>query len=486
MEEVNKRAKRGIKLLLGRQVLLQIFTLIGSILLARTLSPALFGIYAIATFFVQAAALLGDFGLAPSFIQRKAELTDRELQVGFTLQQLITTVLVLLLFVVSPWLMRFYPQAPAGTEWLIRALGFSLYLTSWRAMGALQLERHLRYERLALIEVIEISLYQALAVVLALLGYGVWSFVWATLLRGIIGAILTYGASPWPIRLRWDRALAGQILRYGLPFQGAALINNLGQWVTPTLVGSLVGPQAVGYLNWAASHGKKPLMLVDSVMRVSFPHFSRLQEHWEEVERIMVRYMTYLLLASGFWFVLMLTTGPSMVGLIFTEKWLPAVPALILSALAVCVDVIIWVVSVSLNALGFVNQAARRALGRTMLHIVLGILFVLQFGFNGVPIAYILACTLTLPFIFQGLAPGTMQRVLGSVAWIALPILAASLAGVGIARLPLPTLPGVGMILFADCVVFTGVVLLSSPMWLRSALAHRLPYALRRRVVETV
>jgi Membrane protein involved in the export of O-antigen and teichoic acid len=252
MNSVHEKAKRGIKLIMARQVIVQAVTFGGGVVLARILSPSQFGLYAIATFLVQAFALFGSFGLAPSLIQRKKELADEDLQVGFTLQQVCTTVVVTGLFIGAPWLVSLYPRAPHDsplqTIWLVRALAFSLYLTSWRSMSALQLERHLKYNRIAAVEVIEILTYQTIAVVLALAGYGVWSFVWATLVRGMLGTFLVYSAAPWRVKLRFDVPAAIHLLRFAIPFQICALINNLSSWITPTLVAGMIGPQAVGYL----------------------------------------------------------------------------------------------------------------------------------------------------------------------------------------------------------------------------------------------
>src|SRR5207248_493176 len=107
------------------------------------------------------------------------------------------------------------------------------------------------------------------------------------------------------------------------------------------------------------SLGKKPLMLVDNVMRVSFPHFSRIQHDRSEVERTLVKYLTYLLFASGLWFSLLLVAGPSLIRLIYTPKWAPAVPALILFSAGVCFEVVGWVAGLSLNGLGAVSFTTR-------------------------------------------------------------------------------------------------------------------------------
>jgi O-antigen/teichoic acid export membrane protein len=153
VNDVHNKARRGIRLLMIRQVALQMLTMVGGIVLARTLAPAMFGLFTIATFLVTAFALFADFGLAPSLIQRKNELAELDIQVAFTLQQALTTTIVIILLITAPWLVHLYHKAPPDTVWLVRSLAFSLFLTSWRTMSALQLERKLRYDRLALIEV---------------------------------------------------------------------------------------------------------------------------------------------------------------------------------------------------------------------------------------------------------------------------------------------------------------------------------------------
>ena len=434
--QVHQRARSGIRLLMGRQVMLQIATFLGGILLARALGPAQFGLYAIATYLVQIVAQFGDFGLAPSFIQRKRELSERDLQVGFTLQQALTSLMVLGLLLAAPWLARFYPKAPPETVWLVRALAFDLFLTSWRTMSALQLERHLRYDRLALIEVIEVLTYQGLAVGLALTGHGVWSLVLATLARGSVGTLLMYLAAPWRLRLAFDRKLALDILRFGVPFQAQMLSNQLSSWITPILVGRWIGPEAVGLIMWAASNGKKPLMLVENVTRVAFPHFSRIQNNIGEVERTITHYLTWLLLAAGWWFALLLCAGPDLVRWIYTAKWSAAVPAMTVYGAAVVFDSVVWVTAVMLNSMGQVNWTTRVVLLRSLLNIGISLPLVRWLGFIGVPIAQLVSCAVTVPPMFRIFPRDAWKRISGSLLWLAVPLLCAVGAGklAGMAR----------------------------------------------------
>lgn len=474
MSDVHASAKKGIKLLMGRQVAVQILTFGGGIVLARVLGPAQFGLYAIVTFLVAAFALLGDFGLAASFVQRKDELTDRDLQVGFTIQQVLTSIIVVAILALAPWLVHLYPKAPPETVWLVRAMAFNLYLTSWRTMSALQLERHLRYDRLARVEVVEVLSYQGVAVGLALAGCGVWSYVAAALTQGILGTVLVYWASPWPIRFAFDKTIARGILRYGLPFQAQTLANSLGGWVTPVLVGSLIGPAGVGYVTWASSNGRKPLILTDIIMRVAFPHFSRIQDDRAEVERILTRYLGGLLLIAGLWFSLLLIAGPSVVEVLYTKKWTPGVSALIIYAGALTFDMISWVLGVSLNGLGQVNFTTRVILCRTIGVVALSIPLVLLKGFIGVPIAYLMGSAITIPWLFMGFGKGALTRTISQVAWLAVPIFGS--CGIGWLGLHLSVSTRIHALLSILLVTLTYLAISywGSPRWVKDMLLLRL------------
>lgn len=481
MRDVHAKAKQGIKLLLGRQVAIQILTFGGGIVLARVLGPAQLGLYVISVFLVSTFALLGDFGLAASFVQRKKELTDRDLQVGFTLQQILTSAVVLALLLAAPKLVHLYPKAPPETVWLVRATAFNLYLTSWRTMSALQLERSLRYDRLARVEVVEALSYQGIAVGLALAGFGIWSYVVAALTQGILGTVLVYLASPWRIRFAFDQTIARNILRYGLPFQVQTLANSVGGWVTPLLIGSLIGPVGVGYLTWASSNGRKPLILTDIIMRVAFPHFSRIQDDRAEVERILTRYLTFLLLIAGFWFSLLLIAGPVVVEVLYTQKWLPGVPALILYSGALAFDMISWVVGVSLNGLGQVSFTTRVVACRTASVVALSIPLVLSAGFIGAAAAYLVGSVLTVPWLFLGLGKGAFTRILTQMSWLLVPAVGScGLGWIGLhlsasfpilsASLPVQALLLTLLVAFAYWTLAYG----SCPTWAKNMLHSRL------------
>lgn len=481
--EINRKAKRGIKMMMGRQAILQILTLGGGIILARLLDPATFGIYSIVTFLVTVSGMLANFGLAPSLVQRKDEIGERDLRVAFTMQQALITLVVAVLMLAAPSLIAFYPAAPPSAVWMLRAMAFSLYLTSWRTMSKLQLERAMSFDKIARVEVVETAVYQLLAVVLALGGLGIWSFIIAALARGLCGTLLSYFYAPWPIRFAFDRAIATELLRFGLPFQADAITQSLGGWVTPVFVGAYIGPHAVGFLTFASSNGRKPLMLADSFIVVSFPHFSRLQDDLPEIERILVRYLTYLLLAAGIWSAVLVVYGGSLVELIYGPKWRPAEWALALFSIAMAADVVLRLVSVAATALGYIKQIWRCTATRVSAELLFSIPAIYFLGFQGVPVAYLAAMATTVPFFFTLLGKGALKRVLLPVSWIVLPWAFSISIGYGWMKLAMPAGEMGGSLVHRALSTGIGVVFISltyavvayflSPEWLKRSFLSR-------------
>jgi O-antigen/teichoic acid export membrane protein len=480
----HRAARRGIKLLMIRQFGLQGFSFIGGAIIARKLGPAAFGFFGISLYLVNMLAQFADFGLAPSFIQRKAELTERDLRIGFTLQQILLSTVFCVIMVIAPWLARLYPHAPPDLVWFVRAMAFTLYLSSWRTMSALQLERNLRYERLARIEVLEALIYQSLAVTLAILGKGTWSYIIAMLAQGVVGTFLVYRACPWKIRFAFDARVARNILRYGIPFQMQILFNQMGDWVIPLFVGSRLGSSAVGLLTWSSANSKKPLMLVDNVMRVAYPHFSRLQDDRPEVERTLRRYLEGMLLMSAFWFAVLFVAGPALVRGIYQYKWEGAITTLAIYAATMAFDIITMVLATALNAIGNVNFMTRIALARSVLYMLFSVPFVFKIGYNGVPFAILCAQSLIIPWAFRGLGPGSLQRVMGPILWVLIPLAGSIAAGLA-ARSALVALHMIAPIQAIALIALLSVIFCAcgwpvSPVWLRDGVRTRLRGVLKR------
>jgi O-antigen/teichoic acid export membrane protein len=476
VSELDRKASRGMRALFGRQAVVQVLTLGAGVVLARVLRPSEFGLFFIAAFLVKAVATVGDFGFAPSLIQRREDLNDRDLRAAFTLQLTSTVVLVGVILATAPWLARLYPNAPHQTVWLVRVLAFNFFLTTWRSVAFLQLERNLRFSRVAVIEVLEAVSFQVIAVGCALAGAGVWSLVCATAASGAAGTTLAYASAPWRIGFAFDRERFRALLRFGIPYQAQMILNSLGGWASMILVGGLFGPRGVGLLSWASANGRKPTAYFDNVSRVAFPHLSRQQHDAPALQRTIVRYLGYLITAAVLWTLVVAVGARGLVPLVYTSKWSPAVPALVVFAVALLFDTACILFVVALNSRGTPGVVARVVLVRSLLLAGLAAGFGVWLGIVGFAIAHLLSSIVTAVSLVRRL--DAKWAIARSLSWLVVPAAAAAAAGFLVRLwLPEPVASIAGAL--AVVVVYSIVGWWRAPLWIKEGVVDSLPF--RRR-----
>jgi PST family polysaccharide transporter len=257
----------------------------------------------------------------------------------------------------------------------------------------------------------------------------VWSFVLATLISGIVALIIVFRSAPWSIGLCFDWGEIRQVLRQGISFQSAVLLDVFSQWAIPAIAGTLAGPTAVGYLGLALANAKRPLLLSESVMRVSFPHFSRLQANLGRLHDTINDYLVGLLWVMFAWAGALWTLGSPLVTFVYSAKWLPAVPAMVIFAIALPMDAVSWTVGLSYRAMNR-NWTAVKIFGaRTTLNLGVSTLLVARIGFLGIPIAYVTANAVCAILLLHNFAPKFLTRMVRSAAWLVPCTLAACLSG---------------------------------------------------------
>nr|WP_246351112.1 oligosaccharide flippase family protein [Deinobacterium chartae] len=317
---------RGAAALGVRQILVIALNVAGSVLLARLLSPTEYGLFAVVTFVLVFLTAFGDVGLGASLIRSAQEPPKQTYHAVFSAQLMITLLMGSLVMLLAPVLARAY-GLPAEGAWIFRLIGLSLPLAAIQASPQVQLERRLAFDRLAVVEVAQALVFNGAAVTLAYMGWGAVSFALALLARSFTGALLAIWLSAYRPRWRWDVALLRPHLKFGLAYQGSNVLAVVNAAVTPTLIVAFFGLNGAGMVAWATGivgYLQQPLLLFN---RLLYPTFSRLQNprdlsHFSNVAYVATAVIFYGVLA------LVWSNTPQFVQVIYTEKWLPALPLL--------------------------------------------------------------------------------------------------------------------------------------------------------------
>ncbi len=393
---LSQRAVSSAVTLVGRKLALRGFSYLATIILARILTPEIFGVFAIISFIVTFFSFFSDVGLGAALIQKKEKLTKTELSTAFFTQETLVIALCVIMFLAAIPIARHYGLDNSGI-WLIRLASISLVLTSLKTIPSILLERVLKYNRLIVVEFIEVVSFQLIAVALALAGFGVWSFIIALVARSFLGLVTLYILSPWFPSLSFDISSVKSLVKFGIPYQSNYFIALFKDSLTPVFVGLIAGAAAVGYLNWAFTFSKIPIEFMSDFFRITFPAYSRIQHDNELVKKSIEKtlFVTNAIIFPGVFFLMALAFP--IVHLIFTDKWLPALPAFYIHSLGVLVVGISNTFSNTFWALGKVKIASTLMIIYAIINWVVSVPLVLKFGFIGAVMGSAVVLYISLP-----------------------------------------------------------------------------------------
>jgi len=88
--------------------------------------------------------------------------------------------------------------------WITVSLCFSFLAASLKTIPSVLLERKLNFQLISYVDLIENITFYVVAVVFALLGFGVYSYAFAAFSRSALGLILIYRFSPWPVGIAFS------------------------------------------------------------------------------------------------------------------------------------------------------------------------------------------------------------------------------------------------------------------------------------------
>lgn len=324
---LRRKAFEAVFALGAKRVIVQAIFTISNIFLARLLFPADFGMFAIVTFVGGIFSVFADIGLGLALIQKKDKITTFEMQTVFTCQFFLCFLIFLSINLIAPFASAYYGFGDKGTL-LFHVFSFYFLFGPFKTTAGAILERNLEYRKLVIVELLEILTVSASTVVMAISGFGVFSFVVGGICGHIVGAFSYFIFSPWPIRFRFSAKILSSLARFGLPLQ----VNSiLGLFYGPLILlylGKTVGAANLGFFQFAASLSVLPLAVSEIVNRVIFPLGARLQQDKMLFKKIIERSLVVVSLFTLPILMIGIASVGEIIHLVYTDKWLPSLPAL--------------------------------------------------------------------------------------------------------------------------------------------------------------
>ena len=165
-----------------------------SLIIARLLLPADYGLIAMLSIFMSIAQTFIDSGFANALIQKK-DRTDADYSTVFYFNIVISVLIYLLLYMSSPWIAKFYEEDQLAP--IARGIGLTLIINSFGIVQQAKMTISLDFKRQAQASLSAVVLSGGVGVWLAYSGYGAWALVYQSLLNNFFRVVLVWFFSGW-------------------------------------------------------------------------------------------------------------------------------------------------------------------------------------------------------------------------------------------------------------------------------------------------
>ncbi len=377
----------GLRWTVAAKFVAQLVTWSVTFYVLRLLTPADYGLMAMAMVLIGVLSLLNEMGLGSALVQR--ESVDRQLlRQAFGLLLLVNLGLFALILMTAPVVAGFYDEPRLIV--MIGVLGAQFLIMPFEVIPQSQLLRAMRFRQLSLTEIAALLVGSAVTLYGALQGQGVWSLIWGSLANRLCRAVLLNLLVPfaqWP-----SFSLSG--MRSLLTFGGFVTVNQL-LWYAYSqldvlLVGRLLGPVVLGHFSVARELAALPMNKLNGILnQVSFPAFASLQRDPVLAARYLRKAIRLVSLFAFPVFFGMSGVAHKAVPLLLGEQWLPAALPIAILSLVMPIRMVSNLFPTILMGMGRADIVFGNLLAATLI-MTLTILTGIGWGLTGVSIAWLI------------------------------------------------------------------------------------------------
>ena len=409
--DLKGRSVRGGFWTLGSQGAQFLLQTVSTVVLARLLTPADFGLVAMVMAVTSLGQAFADLGLSEATIQR-TEISHDQISALFWINVAIGLGLMLVTAALAPILVWFYREPRLREITFLMSLTF--LIGGLRVQHTALLKRQMRFKALGIRDVISYALAVPLAIILALRGASYWAIVALPLTLNFTQMALSWLMVRWLPGLPRRGVGVRSLIVFGGNVAASYFVTNITRSADSVLIGWYWGAEPLGLYSRAYNLLMLPVrQLSGPAGSVAVPAFSRIQNDPERFARYYLRSVNLVIWISAPVFGFLFVAAKPVIILVLGSKWVEAAPVfkiLVISALGqLLLDSTIWL---------FISRGQSARLLKLLLFVspimVGSFALGLRFGIKGVALSGSLALLGIFPWILKFTFRGTdltLQRL---------------------------------------------------------------------------
>lgn len=295
-----------------------------TIVLARLLTPADFGLIGMLAIFIALSQTLVQAGFSQALIQKK-DTDEEDYSSVFYINLVMSLVLYAILYVAAPYIADFYDQPELIN--LTRVLSLVFVINSLGYVQETRLKKSLDFKKLMYVHLPSTVLSGVVAVIMAYTGFGVWSLVAQRLVMRGAFAVQLWIYSKWTPLWRFNKEKAKRLFSFGGRLMLSGVIHTVFDNLYQIVIGKFFPTQMLGYYENSNKLTKTPTSTISSVLNsVAFPAFSSIQDDNVKLRRGYKKIMQQVLFWLTPLLIIAAILAEPLIRFVLGDQWLPAVP----------------------------------------------------------------------------------------------------------------------------------------------------------------
>lgn len=368
-----------------------------TIILARFVLPDAFGLIAFATVFISFAQIFLDQGFGDAIVQCQ-QLEREHLDTAFWINLFTGSLLTIVGILISRPIEQLFNKPQLAAVLVFLSLNF--LIGSLSSVQQAILKRQLAFKKLAVRSLIASLVSGAVAIILAMRGFGVWSLVAKMLVNSLVSVIVLWRVSDWRPSFNFSRKHLKELYRFGINILGSNFVEFFSRNADNFLIGFFLGTTILGYYTLAYNLLITMIaLLIDVPVIVVFPTFSRLQDELTKMRQAFYEVTQLQSVVAFPIFVGTLALAPEAIIFLYGPNWAPSIP----------VTQVLMLIGILLSAAYFygnvINAAGKPSLRFAILALtsvlnVIGFAIAVRWGIVAVAVSYVISGYISLPIYF--------------------------------------------------------------------------------------
>lgn len=347
---IKKKSLNSFVWRMGEGVIAEGMTFIVGMILARLLMPEEFGLVALTGLVLAVVNVFADCGLGQALIQKKTA-DELDTNTVFFAGLALSVLLYVCVFFMSPFFANIFHQSSISS--LIRVSALMLLLSSYNSVQTAKISRALDFKKFFYVGIISSFVSGGVGVCMALSGMGVWALIAQRMSYTLMRTITLYRIVKWFPRLQFSIERFCSLFSYGINLMASGVIGMIFNQMKGFLIGVKYEPSDLSYYNRGES---LPSILCNNINgtinQIMLPALSKLQDNPDAMKnglRRSISLSSFILFPMMFGLV---ATSDNIITILFSEKWLCAVPFLRVISIGYCFQILSSENLMAVNAIG--------------------------------------------------------------------------------------------------------------------------------------